>query len=105
MDLQNFPTQVISLPYKCSRFMQMRMINSINIAHHLWEVHTLCSSWRKADTIQILKDLHTKENSFNLRSHHKRKASPHQGKMIISLSMNITMNQLGGASLIAKFHS
>ena len=27
------------------------------------------------------------------------------GKMIISLSMNITMNQLGGASLIAKFHS
>ena len=27
------------------------------------------------------------------------------GKMIISLSMNITMNQLGGASVIAKFHS
>ena len=26
-------------------------------------------------------------------------------KMIISLSMNITMNQLGGASVIAKFHS
>ena len=28
-----------------------------------------------------------------------------EGKMIISLSMNITMNQLGGASIIAKFHS
>ena len=27
------------------------------------------------------------------------------GKMIISLLMNITMNQLGGASVIAKFHS
>ena len=27
------------------------------------------------------------------------------GKMIISLSLNITMNQLGGASVIAKFHS
>ena len=27
------------------------------------------------------------------------------GKMIISLSMNITMTQLGGASVIAKFHS
>ena len=27
------------------------------------------------------------------------------GEMIISLSMNITMNQLGGASVIAKFHS
>ena len=25
--------------------------------------------------------------------------------MIISLSLNITMNQLGGASVIAKFHS
>ena len=27
------------------------------------------------------------------------------GKMIISLSLNITMNQLGGASVIVKFHS
>ena len=27
------------------------------------------------------------------------------GKMIISLLMNITMNQLGGASVIAIFHS
>ena len=27
------------------------------------------------------------------------------GKMIISLSLNITMNQVGGASVIAKFHS
>ena len=27
------------------------------------------------------------------------------GSMIISLLMNITMNQLGGASVIAKFHS
>ena len=30
---------------------------------------------------------------------------PVNGKMIISLSMNITMNQLGGASVIAIFHS
>ena len=27
------------------------------------------------------------------------------GSMIISLSLNITMNQVGGASVIAKFHS
>ena len=37
----------------------------------------------------------------------KLPACRHQnrGKMIISLSLNITMNQLGGASVIAKFHS
>ena len=28
-----------------------------------------------------------------------------KGNITISLSMNITMNQLGGASVIAKFHS
>ena len=31
--------------------------------------------------------------------------SHEKGNITISLSMNITMNQLGGASIIAKFHS
>ena len=30
---------------------------------------------------------------------------PSYGNITISLLMNITMNQLGGASVIAKFHS